>query len=774
MPKTTPPAPTKEKYQKSQESEVMYFWRILPPYVQPDWILANRWREIVASQPVATICKETLISNFLALDWSIQARDTNQRDELKKDIEYYTKFLTDSGDLNYSEHVEWVLQDLLDLPFGGASEIGREGDKPEGKVLWIEPLDGSTLFPTLNNDFPVGQRIEVAPLDVVYFPKHCINRIYMSPRTRYQRKGWGVAPPEKIYLALELLKRGDIYYANLLLDTPQAGILDLSDMEKESAEAWVDSYRSLLNGIDPFKIPVLYEHEKPANFIAFGKPPTDLMFDRISLKYAAIIAAGYGMSLGDIGMSVASNGGETMSGTIRQERRTRRTGQAVIKKKMVEYFNRILPETLRFVLVDYDDELSVAMGRARMANATAYGTLIDKRTLTPKEARLQMIADGLITIPIPEDPPEEDFPPMLSPLGTPERPGMLGNPKAPSQGGYGEGVAGVGKSAVNDLRALMKQNLDSIAKRADDPHLEKLIRKVAPRVFAQVKVAASELSERSDYDQWVAWHELALTSSDVEEDVRQAMEVVCAAADPPLEEEDWWQLDLSDDDVLAILLSAYLLSLRSSADELIRELYLNGYLASPYLDPSINFSLTNEWVLRQLSEYAADMVRNINDGTKYYLKRILVRSIRDGLSEADILAKIRAGADIDSILSDNTFMQRMADSVRQDLARLTEDRLKSIISYEISRAENQAYLDQYKRVGLKTKAWEHVGADEPCEHCTENMKAGYVPLDYEFRSSFGTCEAPPAHPHEHCHIIYNRSELYSLASQGKFNIWTGD
>ena len=123
----------------------------------------------------------------------------------------------------------------------------------------------------------------------------------MSPRPEIQREGWGMAPPEKIFFSLELLNRGDIYYANLLLDTPEAGILDLADMDGASAQEWIKQFRSLLGGIDPLKVPVLYEHEGDVKWIPFGRPPTELMFDRVTTKYAALVASGYGISLSEIG-----------------------------------------------------------------------------------------------------------------------------------------------------------------------------------------------------------------------------------------------------------------------------------------------------------------------------------------------------------------------------------------------------------------------------------------------------------------------------------------
>jgi hypothetical protein len=357
------------------------------------------------------------------------------RDELKSEIDYYTDLFQNINGLDFATHLETLMQDMLDLPFGGAVEIGREGDRPEGKVLWVLNLDAGTLAPTLNDDFPVMQRISQVPNKVVYFPKHAIARAYMTPKPEITRQGWGTAPPEKIYLAMELLNRGDVYYANLMLDVPEAGILDLGDMAKESAFEWVNSFRTLMSGqVDSFKIPVLYEHNTKASFIAFTRPPTEIMFDSITMKYAAIVAAGYGMTLGDIGLSTASSSVDTLAGTIRSERKTRKTGLATLKKKLISFHNLLLPDYLQFKWIDFDDEVNINQSRARLANATAAGTFIDKKIFTPLEMRQQLIADGVMTIPLEEEPNEADFPELpVASVG--KRPGLLSNSVPPSEGG---------------------------------------------------------------------------------------------------------------------------------------------------------------------------------------------------------------------------------------------------------------------------------------------------------------------------------------------------
>ena len=431
--KTTYPAPTTKTGQRSLEP--VYFNRVLPQWNKPGWLTGNEWRKLVEMQPTALACRDTMNANIANLEWSVEARDTNMRDDLKGEIEYYTQLIEHGSDLDYVGLIEWIGKDAQDLPFGGAAEVIRENDDPEGRVLWVLPIDGATCYPTDNYRFPVGQQFNG---NEVYFPYYAINRLYISPRPQIDRRGWGVAPPEKIYMALQMIGRGDVYYANLLLDTPQVGILDLKDMAKDSAEEWVKAWASMLGGIDPFKIPVLYEHTQAAEFISFTRSPTELMFDKALAKYVILTCAGYGMSTSDIGLPSTSSGGETLAGSIRQERRTRRTGYALMKKKWISFWNNILPPSLEFKFIDLDDEVSVAQGRARLASATAFNILITSGAITPNEARQQLVADGLFTITMPEDIEGGDQPVSVQPKGNNTNSNMLGKPIAPSQGGYGE------------------------------------------------------------------------------------------------------------------------------------------------------------------------------------------------------------------------------------------------------------------------------------------------------------------------------------------------
>ena len=451
---TNVPMPTKEQGQRSINITDLFITRWTPPWSRPPSLPAYTWRAWVLNQPIATVCREVLIAMLTGLDWNITARNSDAKKDLEPTIDYYTKLFNHGGyylGTDWTGLLEWVCGDLLDIPFGGAVEIGRRNDDEKGRAYWLRPLDGGTLYPTLNDDFPVVQYYQ--GYTAVAFPAHSISRMFMSPRQEIFREGWGMAPPEKIYFALDLLNRGDKYYANLLLDIPPAGILDLGDMEKSSAQAWVEEFRTFIAGTtDAFRIPVLYEHNNEVKMLPFGKVPNDIMYDQITLKYAALVCSAYGLQLNDIGLQTTARSGETLAGAIRGTTQTMRTGMARLKMKVKFFFEHILPENLQFDWVDYNADLNVAMGRARLASATAFNLMVQAGALSPTEFRAQMMFDGMVNVSIPNDPPKDAVPQQQT--GKPaEHPGVLGHGTLPSEGGEGEiRSLVVNKSAASDTR----------------------------------------------------------------------------------------------------------------------------------------------------------------------------------------------------------------------------------------------------------------------------------------------------------------------------------
>ena len=196
----------------------------------------------------------------------------------------------------------------------------------------------------------------------------------------------------------------------------------------------------------------------------------------------------------------------------------------------------MLPEVLSFEWIDYDDELNVARGRARMSTMTAFSQAIDKRMLTPKEGRMQMIRDGLITVSIPEEIPMEDFD-VLPEGNSPVRPGEIGNPVAPSQGGHGEPE--IGKSASEDAMGIvLKISFEDLVGKATNKEIERLINLIAPKVFRQVKGALTKLSGSQEIRRWNILHERALYGKG-ENDVKIQKASDDKKIDNDLEKDDW-------------------------------------------------------------------------------------------------------------------------------------------------------------------------------------------------------------------------------------------
>jgi len=666
--KTTMPPPSREKGQRSLDLPDIYFNRILPLWRQPEWFHADMWRNVVASQPFAMVAKDTIIQNVLALDWKIEPRDSTQRDELKSDIDYYTKFFENNGNYDYTQIIEWIGSDLLDLPFGAAAELGRQSDDPNGRLIWMKLLDGGTLFPTLNDDWPVGQLLKEAPSVPVIFPAHAINRIYMSPRTWIRREGWGVAPPEKIYLALELLNRGDYYYANLLLDTPEVGILDLGDMEKSSAAEWVDAWKSLLGGIDPFKVPVLYEHTSQAKFISFSRSPTEMMFDKATMKYAAILAAGYGLSLSDIGIQAVTSGGETLAGSIRQERRTRKTGVGIVKKKFKYFFDRILPAELSFNFIDLDDEVSVAIGRSRLANATAWGMLIDKRIFTPEEARQQTIADGLVSISVPEEvPADSEFPEPQAPFGqSPERPSMLGRPVAPSAGGQGEVRSDVFSSNLNKVLDI------------DNTNVKRSVRAAISPLLMIVKSALDKFGSDIDLNEWYAWQDHFIWDDDPSEDISEETIIRVNVARENLKKSmsGWIKDQLAKFDFNDVYGELY---------DLFAEIRLQRMKKKAELDyeHGVIDKIPDEFPEFPLADKYKAAIKRIISSFDEDIPKIIENSVISGVFHYLSMQNNIETLDIDAILVDNYIVRLIKDEIEKSKSALIYD-LGTKISMEIN------------------------------------------------------------------------------------------
>ena len=795
--------------------------RILPYYTQPAWLEAERWRAFVRNQSIAIITRDTLISNMLNMDWDIVPRDADEaRDtKMKKAIDYYKELFTYlEGDFDI--YLELMLQDLLDLPFGAAAEVGRVDDEPGAPVLWVEHIDAATLFPTGNPDYPVAQQVPDVPGVQVIFPEHAISRMYMTPRPELRIKGWGMAPPQKVYLAIEMLFRGDHYYWKLLLDTPEAGIIDLIDMSEDAARKWLTGFRDIFQGIDGFKIPILYGHDTPAQWIPLNRPPIDMMYDKTYMKYAQITAAAYGLRLSDIGLAEVE-GEKSLAGVIRGERQSKRTGRALVKAKTSNHFNWLLPPELKFVWKDADDEAVAAKGTAMQAMTGGLKTAMDGGFIDQAEGRAELVASGIFETELdPKKVPEKPEPPP-SPFGTQPPPGQAeGVPqedqKVPvDQGGRGSNpfqrkakvverqteprenpVISDQGSVLERMEQIIRPGLETIRNNAQDPMLRRLIKAATKEMFADIALTLRSLSQDQVEEIWLPQMQLATFDEPSEVEsvlIRRGIEEAKDALERSLASDNWWSMlsILDKDAIVRLYIEAYENGMEEMALDIVRSLYEEGLASAPVFAPAISFNLVNNSVLGILERSAAQLVTYVDSGTKFFLKRMIVAGVRQGLSSQKIAAAIRDGDAAEHILRREDFLDDVSGIIRRGLIEMTEHRANSIVNTEINRAENIGKLDQLKRSGFTQKRWVHLGPRgitaagnlHPCPICEGNEELEWVPADFLFDTVFknggedgeGRQQTPPGHPTVcHCTVTFPEDELGKLIVEGKYTPWKGD
>lgn len=827
-----------EPRQKSLDFDQTVLYRHLPQWILPAWVDASFWRHSVRNQPLAIIARDKLITYAQALPFTITATDPKEDDKLEKDIAYYQDFVL----REFDEILDLLWQDALDLPVGGNMEVVRwpGGHNPKvelngqeftttrpwdrGHVYKIVNVDGATLRPIYDNKYHMVQVVQGDINKHIFFTEDEMVRLVLTPRPEWQLKGYGMPPPQRIYLALNMLYRSDVYYANLLLDTPEAGILDLGDMKKSVAKEWVESYQDLMSGIDPMKIAVLYEHHSPVKWIPYTRPPAEMALSEQTLKYARIAAAGYWLSVTDLGLT---DGQRTLAGAIREQKEARLTGHGIVKEKTANLFNKrgLLPPWLKFSWVEKDDESMAAIGRARLTNAQAFKVYIEAGVMTEEEAQAQSVRDGLITVEL-EKPKEKEAPPQLQPphsAGALPAPGQEGEEEAaqrqadkvpPSDGGRGD--VGTQKANINyldvqtqalkssltpqdlttkagdlsvsaapvdspyfdQLAGIFKQRFDDILKRASGPRLEKLIKIAARKQFDLTSKAiyivtnVDELQELR-HERTKAWLGLDSVFADMPQVIRSDAESV-EAIEKALEEEDWWIIN-EDETALAvgvILAMAYSEGAELAAVDVIRYAYTEGLIRSPDLIGS--FDLKNPRTLAEIEQNAATLVRRVNDGTKSFIRRAIAQGVDEGLASPDIAARIQEGEGLETILKRQGFTDGIITKAKSQIGDMLTSRINSIVNTEINRAETNGRVGQWEQMGLKRKRWEHTGPDSPCAICTAHIALGFVPITYKFDSIFGSKDTlgPPGHPGVcHCHIAFDEKEV--LKQWDDIEIWLG-
>jgi hypothetical protein len=470
----------------------------------------------------------------------------------------------------------------------------------------------------------------------------------------------------------------------------------------------------------------------------------------------------------------------------------------MVREKTKNFMNNdVLPPYLEFAWIEKDDEAMAATGRARLLNAQALKAMAEGGFIQVEDGQAQLKKDGLLTIEL-QPIPKEVAPPPSAPAKNGALPAgdedQTGNElkRVPASAG-GRGDVGVQRAVLGDpaisavepgssnfdrLGLVFKNAFDDMLKRMGNIQLRRLIKAALKAQFPIASKAIVNLSE-ADRAQWAeerfkSWFD----EPSIFDEIPQVQKVDKEALDELerlLENDRWWELPPEViAEVLEILNLAFSEGATIAAEMVQQFLYEEGLVNSPDLI-GFNFDLKNPVTINRLNTDAATMVRRVNDGTKFFLKRIITAGVDEGVSSQEIALRIQEGQSLDKILKESELVAKVTQRARQEIEGLSEKRIMSIVNTEINRAESEGRLEQWTKQNLTTKAWKHTGVDTPCPVCVGNIEMGLVPMDHKFNSVFGeaSVQTPPGHPNTcHCHLEFDPNEL--IAKAGELNAWNGN
>jgi hypothetical protein len=337
-----------------------YLTRHVFRFVDPTGFSADQWR-LIAREPVNRMAQRFIVRELSALQWTITS---DRRDDPRVD-EYTERWdeIFEDGD-GFATWLSRMLEDACSLPFGGASEIGYTGED----LAWALHVDAATLYPTYERRVPY---VQVNPDDAtqrVYFKRGQLRRLRVNPRPDIRFKEYQVSPTEDGFLPIEALSKIYLYYMQQLLDTPPMGFLDVPGWDEDDAKDWAHGFWEMIEGIDPIKIPIIYDHkEGPANWIPFGRTPSDLNIPEQFKRFAEMLLGKYGLSIGDLRLfeHESTKAGERVSQLV-----TERSGVGFWAALIAAFINHLLPAGLTFEFKQPRPERELTVANRKMVQMT--------------------------------------------------------------------------------------------------------------------------------------------------------------------------------------------------------------------------------------------------------------------------------------------------------------------------------------------------------------------------------------------------------------------
>jgi hypothetical protein len=703
--------------------------------VDPTGLASAQWRAIVAKAPVVRACITTLILQVVAIPWAITGDNQKECDGYKALLQRA------NGGEGFKSFLGRVIRDALEVPFGGAMEVTRDA-KGVANSLWH--VDGGTLAPTYERDTPYAQINPQRSYDIVRFAPDEIVRVPWLMRTDIANYGWTITPCMDSFPAIESLMRTDIFYQTLLSDTPPPGLLDLLDMTQAEALDWAKGFRETFEGIDRFKIPILYDHKTAAQWISFQETGLAGQLADIVHRYSEVVAASFGMSVVDLGLFQYS---QTKAGSVAQLDTSKRQGLGALMEAIASAFNEhVLPDTANFEWQPLDTTDKVQKATAQKTRVDTIDVAVKGNYIDRAEARKMMAQEEIFDVDpnaLPEEPTPLPAPApaavAVGPDGQPVQVPTAAAKQQPPQLKPGAPQVPSGKAPVATPKSLYEGI--HLADHDDDvsSDVERAMVNRLTREFSQIAGALPESVLRRAID--LVWDAPEMQADPAADVLVAAIEQILSQADA--------QIGLSDEGqamILALMSEAYRLGLMESADNAWAALKATGYVEG---DLSLSFDVQDPAVIAYLTRYAGQMVKNIDDGTKSILARVIYTGVKQG--------KALYGSK-DSVA---------AAIVEATAGAIGKKRAESIALFEVRKAQSDAHIKQYQTLGLTKKHWVAIPA-LACDICQANDGMGFVSMDSKFQSVFGECDGPPGHPTVcHCRLELDRSELLARAESGE-------
>jgi hypothetical protein len=452
----------KARKPKAIQEAPVYVTRSIFRFWDPSGFSPEQWR-LIAKEPVNKMAQQFVKRELAALDFEIVSEERNDPrvDEYK---ERWDQIFDDGA--GFYTWLFRILDDTMTLTFGGASEVANDGEE----LAWVQHVDAATLLPTYDKRQPYVQVNPDNWVDRIYFRRGDLARLRYSPRPEIHYKEWQLSPTEEALLPIEALSKIYLYYMQELTDTPAMGILDVMDMTYDEAMKWSAEFREMMQGTDPLKIPILYEHSVPAKWIPFNRSPADLNIPEQFKRFAELLLGKYGLSIGDLRLfeHESTKAGERVSQLV-----TERSGVGYWAALLAQHLTRLLPTGLTFKFRQPRPEREKVVAERKLTQLAmlqaAAGT---KQLISVKDAVEEATALEIFTTPVraKEEKEQEDiFGPAGGQLGQLQQ---FGNPTQEEQDAKDDQDLSKGWAA--DMHEFVTKALGTAWQHPDPPARDRL------------------------------------------------------------------------------------------------------------------------------------------------------------------------------------------------------------------------------------------------------------------------------------------------------------